>query len=198
MVLGLLTMGASFLVMVFGAAAENQKHTVPLLGAIPSAIPLDGTGHIMIGKDPAHAARLRVLDGKVECFGVFSDLERDALSILSTPQSFIDQVQVAAEELDWLKIQGKPRFYEITLPEGVEGFDLRYGGFHPESLQSSKPWPKKIKKRYLYAPPMRNFAQPLIRSWWKPQSPAFLPSGCFGLISWRLWENCAFPRWDRA
>lgn len=135
MVLGLLTMGASFLVMVFGAAAENQKHTVPLLGAIPSTVKLDGTGHIMVGKDPAHAARLRVIDGKVECFGVFSDLERDALSILSTPPVFLNQVAIAAEALDQLKKEGKPRIYELNLPEEVVGFDLRYGGFHPKGIQ---------------------------------------------------------------
>ncbi len=149
MVLGLTAMGASFLVMVLGATAENQKHSVDLKGPIPSSINLDSEGHILIPSfiklgfngptivknDPAHAGRLRVVNGKLECFGVFSDLERDALSMLSTPQSFKDQLEVAAKGLDQQKSEGKPRRFDLTLPNGVAGFELRYGGFHPQGVQ---------------------------------------------------------------
>ncbi len=138
MVLGLTAMGASFFVMVFGATAENQKHSVLVQGPIPTSVKINAQGHIMVGDDPAHAARLRVLDGKIECFGVFSDLERDALSSLSTPQGFKDQVSGAATELDQQKMAGKPRFYVMNLPESVAGFEIRYGGFHPQGVQFDK------------------------------------------------------------
>jgi len=142
MVLGLSFMGISFLIMVFGATAENAVRTVELKGNLPAVITLDSEGHIMLkhgGEEiKAHAGRLTIQKGKVECFGVFSDLERDELSLLTAPESFKKEMEAASKALKDQKSKGLPRKYELSIPADVRGFDLGYGGFHPKGVVHDK------------------------------------------------------------
>ncbi len=141
MVIGLLFMGLSFLVMVWGAVNENEKHQLTVKGSVPASIHLDSEGRIILGEKNdehagrAHAGRLKIHEGKVEWLGVFSDLERDELSILTTPESFKSAVKEAAKALDEQKAKKQPRFYQLTLPADVKGFELAYGGFHRDGIQ---------------------------------------------------------------
>ena len=150
MVAGLMLMGLSFLVMVWGAISENQKFEVGLRGALPKMMVVDEAGFLkdlaretifdekgQMKKKPnnVHAGRLRIIGGKIECNGVFSDLERNEIAMLTTPGSFQKEVERAVKELLEQKKAGKARFVEINLPPDVKGFDLRYGGFHPKGVE---------------------------------------------------------------
>jgi len=164
MVAGLMLMGLSFLVMVLGAASENQKFEVTIKGALPKMMVVDESGFLKdgtrdtifdengkmkTGTHNVHAGRLKIIGEKIECFGVFSDLERNELAMLTTPQSFQKEVERAMKELNNQKTGGKPRHVEIILPPEVRGFDLRYGGFHPKGVEFDQSTKKLTIKQVL-------------------------------------------------